>query len=95
MKLKDSSKCKEWERRRRDRLNEAFNLLSQLLPHHDPAKSPPKIEVLETATQFIKELRLSNSRLLTTQTQSTEMGELSEGQNQNDQEGPVRLRAHP
>jgi len=65
-KEKDGLKCKEWERRRRDRLNEAFKALAQLLPHHDPAKAQPKIDILEESTQFVKELRISNCRLLTT-----------------------------
>lgn len=46
-KEKNKPKCKEWERRRREKLNEAFNILAQLLPSYDPAKNLPKIDILE------------------------------------------------
>ncbi|CAL8103933.1 unnamed protein product [Orchesella dallaii] len=72
IKVKDHDKCKEWERRRRDRLNDAFKNLAQLLPHYDPAKIPPKIDILEKSTEFVKELRLSNSRLLSKQAENDE-----------------------
>lgn len=72
VKIKDRGKCTEWERRRRDRLNDAFKNLAQLLPHHDPAKIPAKIEILEKSTEFVKELRLSNSRLLSGQAEADE-----------------------
>lgn len=71
--VKDLAKSREWERRRRDRLSDAFKSLVELLPNYDPAKIPPKIEILANSTQFIKELRLSNSRLLSAQTQPTEL----------------------
>jgi len=76
MKVRDTSKCREWERRRRDRLTDAFKSLVELLPNYDPARIPPKIDILENSTQFIKELRLSNSRLIATQTQPTEMSKI-------------------
>ncbi|ODN03229.1 hypothetical protein Ocin01_03465 [Orchesella cincta] len=72
IKTKDHDKCKEWERRRRDRLNDAFKNLAQLLPHYDPAKIPAKIDILEKSTEFVKELRLSNSRLLSKQAENDE-----------------------
>jgi len=72
MKEKDSIKCKEWERRRREKINDAFKNLSQLLPNYDPAKNIAKIDVLEKSTEFVKELRLSNSRLLSQQAERDE-----------------------
>lgn len=72
IRVKDHSKCNEWERRRRDRLNDAFKNLAQLLPHYDPARIPAKIDILEKSTEFVKELRLSNSRLLSNQVETDE-----------------------
>lgn len=72
IRVKDHSKCNEWERRRRDRLNDAFKNLAQLLPHYDPARIPAKIDILEKSTEFVKELRLSNSRLLSNQAETDE-----------------------
>ena len=72
MKDRDNGKGKLWEKRRRDRLKESFLKLGQLLPQYDPAKICPQQEILDKATQFVKELRLSNSRLLTQQTQADE-----------------------
>jgi hypothetical protein len=76
MNNKKSKKCKEWERRRREKLNEAFKVLSQLLPNYDPAKNLAKIEILERSTEFVKDLRLSNSRLVSHQSESDEKCEL-------------------
>jgi hypothetical protein len=72
MKEKDNVKCKEWERRRREKINDAFKNLSQLLPNYDPAKNVAKIDILEKSTEFVKELRLSNSRLLSQQAETDE-----------------------
>ena len=65
-------KGKLWEKRRRDRLKESFHTLAQLLPQYDPARVPAQKDILDKATQFVKELRLSNSRLLLNQTQADE-----------------------
>jgi len=71
-KKKDNVKNREWERRRRDKLNDAFNYLAELLPNYDPTRTIAKIDILEKSTEFVKELRLSNSRLLNQQSDSDE-----------------------
>lgn len=64
---KDNAKFKkssEWERNRRDRLNESFLALSRLLPTYDESKPLSKIEIINQARCFIVELSEQNKRLL-------------------------------
>ncbi|XP_044272170.1 probable serine/threonine-protein kinase nek3 [Tribolium madens] len=55
---RESSKCREWEKERRNRLNEAFATLCKLLPCYDPATNLSKIDILRNATTYIEELQV-------------------------------------
>ncbi|XP_076250544.1 uncharacterized protein LOC143190251 isoform X2 [Rhynchophorus ferrugineus] len=50
------SKTRAWEKERRNRLNEGFTKLSQVLPCYDSSKTFSKIEILERAKLAIKDL---------------------------------------
>ncbi|RZB40490.1 proteoglycan 4-like, partial [Asbolus verrucosus] len=50
-------KCREWEKERRNRLNEAFNALCKLLPCYDPSINTSKIDILRNAAGYIEELQ--------------------------------------
>ena len=54
----------EWERNRRDRLNDSFIALSRLLPNFEESKPLSKIETINQATRFIIDLQEQNKRLL-------------------------------
>ncbi|XP_064211311.1 mucin-2 [Tribolium castaneum] len=54
---RESSKCREWEKERRNRLNEAFATLCKLLPCYDPATNVSKIDILRNAASYIEELQ--------------------------------------
>lgn len=51
------SKNREWEKERRNRLNEAFATLCKLLPCYDPATNLTKIDILRNAASYIAELQ--------------------------------------
>nr|CAD7578581.1 unnamed protein product [Timema californicum] len=59
-----SSKVKEWERDRRERLNISFRELGSLLPSYNPASTLSKIEILQGAVKYIKDLHNENKTLL-------------------------------
>jgi hypothetical protein len=59
-----SSKSRVWERDRRERLNLFFKNLSSLLPNYDPTATLSKAEILQKATNYIRELQQENSNLL-------------------------------
>jgi hypothetical protein len=58
------SKSREWERERRERLNNSFNDLSKILPTSDNKAITKKMEILQKATTFIKALQEENAELL-------------------------------
>ncbi|XP_046391229.1 uncharacterized protein LOC124159455 [Ischnura elegans] len=62
--VSESSKYREWERERRERLNVSFNDLGSLLPDHDPAVVTSKVEILQKSAAFIRDLKKENSELL-------------------------------
>ncbi|KAJ9582656.1 hypothetical protein L9F63_022995, partial [Diploptera punctata] len=57
-------KTRAWERDRRERLNASFNNLSTLLPSYDPAGNLSKIEILQKAANYIRELHNEKNELL-------------------------------
>jgi len=59
-----SSKSRVWERDRRERLNLSFNNLSTLLPNYDPSATLSKVEILQKAANYIRELQQENRNLL-------------------------------
>lgn len=59
-----SGKSRVWERDRRERLKLSFNNLSSLLPKYDPASTLSKAEILQKATNYIRELQQENDNLL-------------------------------
>ncbi|GLH08726.1 Uncharacterized protein GBIM_13913 [Gryllus bimaculatus] len=63
-KKESSNKAREWERDRRERLNETFNLLSTLLPSYDPSITRSKIEILQKAVAYISDLQKENKELV-------------------------------
>lgn len=67
------SKCREWEKERRGRLNKSFTALSKLLPCYDPSLPLSKITILEKSASYIEELQLKVKDLLSSDTtQKTE-----------------------
>ncbi|KAG8222423.1 hypothetical protein J437_LFUL008420 [Ladona fulva] len=60
----ESSKYREWERERRERLNVSFNDLGSLLPNHDPAVVTSKVDILQKSAAYIRDLKKENSDLL-------------------------------
>ncbi|XP_021917040.1 uncharacterized protein LOC110828541 isoform X2 [Zootermopsis nevadensis] len=59
-----NGKSRVWERDRRERLKLSFNNLSSLLPKYDPASTLSKAEILQKATNYIRELQQENDNLL-------------------------------
>ena len=59
-----SRKCKDWERDRRERLNQSFYELSRLLPDHDPTLPLSKLDIITKATSYIKHLQEQNMKLM-------------------------------
>lgn len=55
---RELSKCREWEKDRRDRLNKSFVALSKLLPCYDPSITLSRINILEKAASHIEELQI-------------------------------------
>ncbi|XP_031350470.1 nuclear pore complex protein DDB_G0274915-like [Photinus pyralis] len=64
---REPKKCREWEKIRRDKLNNAFSVLSKLLPNHDPALTWSKVDILHRATEYIEELQVKLKNVLTTE----------------------------
>ena len=58
------SKCREWEKERRNRLNDAFATLSKVLPCYDPAVNVSKIDILKNAATHIEELQAKLKTLM-------------------------------
>lgn len=58
------SKCRVWERERRDRLKSCFTALGKALPSYDPSTTLSKIEILQKAAAAIVELQGKNRELL-------------------------------
>ncbi|KAH0821588.1 hypothetical protein GEV33_001203 [Tenebrio molitor] len=61
---RESSKCREWEKERRNRLNEAFTTLCKLLPCYDPSINTSKIDILRNAATYIEELQTKIKSLM-------------------------------
>ncbi|KAF5271860.1 hypothetical protein FQA39_LY08000 [Lamprigera yunnana] len=62
---REPSKCREWEKIRRDKLNTGFSCLSKLLPNHDPSLTWSKLYILQRASQYIEELQVKLKNVLT------------------------------
>lgn len=54
------SKCKVWERNRRDRMKVSFTELEKVLPLYDPTKTISRLEVLRRAVSCIEDLKHRN-----------------------------------
>ncbi|KAK2705973.1 GATA zinc finger domain-containing protein 14-like [Artemia franciscana] len=50
-------KTREWEKQRRDRLNEGFSCLSKEIPELATAENVSKLKILQTAVTYIQRLR--------------------------------------
>lgn len=61
---RELSKCREWEKDRRDRLNKSFVALSKLLPCYDPSVPLSRINILEKSASYIEELQVKVKDLL-------------------------------
>ncbi|KAJ3642870.1 hypothetical protein Zmor_025619 [Zophobas morio] len=61
---RETSKCREWEKERRNRLNDAFATLSKVLPCYDPAVNVSKIDILKNAATHIEELQAKLKTLM-------------------------------
>ncbi|XP_069683827.1 serine-rich adhesin for platelets-like [Periplaneta americana] len=59
-----STKTRVWERDRRERLNISFSDLGSLLPNYDPGVTLSKVEILQKAANYIRELQQENRNLL-------------------------------
>lgn len=64
---RELSKCREWEKDRRDRLNRGFAALGKVLPCYDPSLPLSKINILEKAASYIEELQDKVKDLLSTE----------------------------
>ncbi|GLV38305.1 hypothetical protein CBL_05235 [Carabus blaptoides fortunei] len=64
MPKRELSKCREWERERRDRLKTCFTALGRLLPCYDPSVVLSKLEILQRAAAYIEELQRKNKDLV-------------------------------
>ncbi|KAK9710240.1 Helix-loop-helix DNA-binding domain [Popillia japonica] len=65
---RELSKCREWEKDRRERLKKGFTSLCKILPCYEPSLTLSKIEILQKAQSYIEELQ-------------TQIKELVEGKN--------------
>lgn len=63
-----SSKCRKWEKERRDRLKEEFSNLAKTLPCYDPSINICKIDILQKAASSIQELQDRIEHLLSSDT---------------------------
>lgn len=57
-------KYREWERKRRNRLNVSFCELNTVLPDYDPAVNRTKVDIINNAASYIKELVDKNQKLM-------------------------------
>ncbi|KAL1491055.1 hypothetical protein ABEB36_011708 [Hypothenemus hampei] len=64
-KTREKSKSRQWEKERRNRLNEYFNKLWELLPIYDASRPISKADILINAASTIKELDEKLKSLLT------------------------------
>lgn len=58
------SKCRKWEKDRRDRFSQCFIALGKVLPCYDPSVTLNKIQILEKAASYITELEAKVKDLL-------------------------------
>lgn len=65
---REASKCREWEKDRRDRLNKSFVILSKLLPCYDPSVPLSRISILDKAAAYIEELQAKVKDVLSSET---------------------------
>lgn len=65
---RELSKCREWEKDRRERLTKSFVALSKLLPCYDPSIPLSRINILEKAASFIEELQSKVKEFLSSET---------------------------
>ncbi|KAJ8920342.1 hypothetical protein NQ315_012004 [Exocentrus adspersus] len=68
---RENSKCRKWEKERRDRLNEGFSNLAKVLESYDPSINICKINILHRATSSIQELQERIKHLLSSDTEKT------------------------
>ncbi|GJQ87563.1 hypothetical protein Trydic_g4830 [Trypoxylus dichotomus] len=61
---RELSKCREWEKDRRERLKKGFASLSKVLPCYEPSITLSKIEILQKAQAYIEELQIQIKELL-------------------------------
>ncbi|KAJ8867295.1 hypothetical protein PR048_031096 [Dryococelus australis] len=73
------SKLKQWEKERRERLNVCFRELASLLPSHDPAVTLSKVQILQKAAKYIRELQGENKTLV--EDGASEVSDLPIGRN--------------
>ncbi|VEN47444.1 unnamed protein product [Callosobruchus maculatus] len=66
-----SSKCREWEKERRNRVNEAFVSLAKVLPNYDPSVNLPKIDILLKAKTAIVELQAQVASIVSPEEKET------------------------
>ncbi|XP_075237832.1 uncharacterized protein LOC142334051 [Lycorma delicatula] len=57
-------KYREWERKRRNRLNVSFYELNTVLPDYDPAITRTKVDIINNAAVYIKQLIDKNQQLM-------------------------------
>ncbi|VEN47445.1 unnamed protein product, partial [Callosobruchus maculatus] len=70
-----SSKCREWEKERRNRVNEAFVSLAKVLPNYDPSVNLPKIDILLKAKTAIVELQAQVASIVSPEEKETAKSE--------------------
>ncbi|KAI4460984.1 helix-loop-helix dna-binding domain [Holotrichia oblita] len=61
---RELSKCREWEKDRRERLKKGFTSLCKILPCYEPSLTLSKIEILQKAQSYIEELQTQIKELL-------------------------------
>lgn len=65
---RELSKCREWEKDRRERLTKSFVALSKLLPCYDPSIPLSRINILDKAAAYIEELQVKVKEVLSSET---------------------------
>lgn len=65
---RELSKCREWEKDRRERLTKSFIALSKLLPCYDPSIPLSRINILDKAASYIEELQAKVKDFLSSET---------------------------
>lgn len=65
---RELSKCREWEKDRRERLTKSFVALSKLLPCYDPSIPLSRINILDKAASYIEELQVKVKEVLSSET---------------------------